>query len=151
VRLACVKHAASVRSEPGSNSQVHHVLPHGRTRRTNPASYQKGSRFLMWKSETILTSVTVTHQKRYITATPTNIKANPKTGFIAKPHQRSKPNAQTVSYPLRHETQGRRQRIPSIEYAIVKEPADRQTPSAPHHTVLPASSALLEHPTGADR
>ena len=24
VRLACVKHAASVRSEPGSNSQVHH-------------------------------------------------------------------------------------------------------------------------------
>jgi hypothetical protein len=25
VRLACVKHAASVRSEPGSNSQVHHV------------------------------------------------------------------------------------------------------------------------------
>src|ERR1700761_9405557 len=25
VRLACVKHAASVRSEPGSNSQVHPV------------------------------------------------------------------------------------------------------------------------------
>lgn len=25
VRLACVKHAASVRSEPGSNSQVHHI------------------------------------------------------------------------------------------------------------------------------
>lgn len=27
VRLACVKHAASVRSEPGSNSQVHHTDP----------------------------------------------------------------------------------------------------------------------------
>lgn len=27
-RLACVKHAASVRSEPGSNSQVHHPAPH---------------------------------------------------------------------------------------------------------------------------
>ena len=27
VRLACVKHAASVRSEPGSNSQVHHARP----------------------------------------------------------------------------------------------------------------------------
>ena len=26
-RLACVKHAASVRSEPGSNSQVHHARP----------------------------------------------------------------------------------------------------------------------------
>ena len=25
MRLACVKHAASVRSEPGSNSQVHHI------------------------------------------------------------------------------------------------------------------------------
>ena len=27
VRLACVRHAASVRSEPGSNSQVHHAPP----------------------------------------------------------------------------------------------------------------------------
>jgi hypothetical protein len=27
VRLACVKHSASVRSEPGSNSQVHHTRP----------------------------------------------------------------------------------------------------------------------------
>ena len=33
VRLACVKHSASVRSEPGSNSQVHHARP-GR----NPAT-----------------------------------------------------------------------------------------------------------------
>ena len=38
VRLACVKHAASVRSEPGSNSQVHHVpVPEEtKTKRTNP-------------------------------------------------------------------------------------------------------------------
>jgi hypothetical protein len=47
VRLACVKHAASVRSEPGSNSQVHHTAPkdrnpnvdpkhHNQTRRKNP-------------------------------------------------------------------------------------------------------------------
>src|ERR1700761_6627502 len=33
VRLACVKHAASVRSEPGSNSQVHPV------QNTKPANY----------------------------------------------------------------------------------------------------------------
>ena len=38
VRLACVKHAASVRSEPGSNSQVHHVPRCRGTKRTNPAS-----------------------------------------------------------------------------------------------------------------
>ena len=40
VRLACVKHAASVRSEPGSNSQVHHPNPQAETRkpeqRTDP-------------------------------------------------------------------------------------------------------------------
>src|ERR1019366_8479258 len=48
VRLACVKHAASVRSEPGSNSQVHHVPPHGRTKRTNPASLNQAPRSLAW-------------------------------------------------------------------------------------------------------
>ncbi len=35
VRLACVKHAASVRSEPGSNSQVHLGNPVTRTTKTN--------------------------------------------------------------------------------------------------------------------
>ena len=36
-RLACVKHAASVRSEPGSNSQVHHrATPEPRSPRTAP-------------------------------------------------------------------------------------------------------------------
>src|SRR5208283_3852796 len=33
-RLACVKHAASVRSEPGSNSQVHPSAPEGTPKRT---------------------------------------------------------------------------------------------------------------------
>src|SRR5438876_277228 len=40
VRLACVKHAASVRSEPGSNSHVHPVggtLPTHRPKPTSPA------------------------------------------------------------------------------------------------------------------
>ena len=42
VRLACVKHAASVRSEPGSNSQVHlRSPPKGRNpKQTNPNSIQ---------------------------------------------------------------------------------------------------------------
>jgi hypothetical protein len=71
VRLACVKHAASVRSEPGSNSQVHHVRPNrGQTRRTNPASYQQA--FHPGSSLTRnfdLTSVTVTLSE-YVTVTP---------------------------------------------------------------------------------
>lgn len=36
VRLACVKHAASVRSEPGSNSQVHHTSPKASTINKDP-------------------------------------------------------------------------------------------------------------------
>jgi hypothetical protein len=38
VRLACVKHAASVRSEPGSNSQVHLTNP-----LTQASNQNKGS------------------------------------------------------------------------------------------------------------
>ena len=49
VRLACVRHAASVRSEPGSNSQVHHtthLTVHRttnttRTRRSFPPTREK--------------------------------------------------------------------------------------------------------------
>jgi hypothetical protein len=36
VRLACVKHAASVRSEPGSNSQVHHPTQPNHQHGNNP-------------------------------------------------------------------------------------------------------------------
>jgi hypothetical protein len=65
VRLACVKHAASVRSEPGSNSQVHHVHPRGQTKRTNPASlFQAPLGPWCGAPETVLTSVTVTHQSK---------------------------------------------------------------------------------------
>ena len=39
MRLACVRHAASVRSEPGSNSQVHHTRHH-RTGHTRPARHK---------------------------------------------------------------------------------------------------------------
>ena len=40
VRLACVKHAASVRSEPGSNSQVHQAI-RSMTCATSPDNPQK--------------------------------------------------------------------------------------------------------------
>ena len=45
VRLACVKHAASVRSEPGSNSQVHPAPRHRETKRTNPELHSRFSPF----------------------------------------------------------------------------------------------------------
>ena len=50
VRLACVKHAASVRSEPGSNSRLNPVLPN------SPAGHLMSSEFpyatgsKMWRS-----------------------------------------------------------------------------------------------------
>src|SRR5271167_1986871 len=74
VRLACVKHAASVRSEPGSNSQVHHV-PHAgepakrETKRTNPASINRLPSEIIADPRRNLTSVTVTLSE-YATATP---------------------------------------------------------------------------------
>src|SRR5690606_801613 len=43
VRLACVRHAASVRSEPGSNSQVH-ALPHQTPVTQHPAEKLLGAR-----------------------------------------------------------------------------------------------------------
>ena len=42
VRLACVKHAASVRSEPGSNSQVHPVLKLSLALKQNENPIQNG-------------------------------------------------------------------------------------------------------------
>ena len=36
MRLACVKHSASVRSEPGSNSQVHHPYPNSLSHQAGP-------------------------------------------------------------------------------------------------------------------
>ena len=49
VRLACVKHAASVRSEPGSNSQVHQRSALSDQTKTNkPCLNQQTSRSMMW-------------------------------------------------------------------------------------------------------
>ena len=59
VRLACVKHAASVRSEPGSNSQVHLRVPFPKTSDSlmnGPELYGRDPRN---KSEGNLQSVTV--------------------------------------------------------------------------------------------
>jgi hypothetical protein len=68
VRLACVKHAASVRSEPGSNSQVHHAW-FEEPRQTNKPCLSLSGFPGVEHQGSYLTSVTVTHQ-RYITATP---------------------------------------------------------------------------------
>ena len=81
MRLACVKHAASVRSEPGSNSQVHPMSrprpkpnqdteqTRPRTPRLRPSQYPKDSNPSR-ASANNLTSVSVTHQKYTQQQTP---------------------------------------------------------------------------------
>ena len=59
VRLACVKHAASVRSEPGSNSQVHLRVPFPKTSDSLMNGPELYGRHPRNKSEGNLQSVTV--------------------------------------------------------------------------------------------
>ena len=150
VRLACVKHAASVRSEPGSNSQVHHVQSNQgqsltrqnpnqtKQRRTNPASLNRLTSFRCGAPKTNLTSVTVTHQE-YATATPDEHQTCQDRAH-SQLHQASGQIPRPPPDSHEPETHGRRQRIPSIEYAIVKE--RRQTNAySPRDAALSASSA----------
>jgi hypothetical protein len=131
VRLACVKHAASVRSEPGSNSQVHHAG----TRRTqqNEQTLSLSIRLFSLRCgapETILTSVTVTHhQKIHHRYALKHQNLSRQSSYHAPSSTR--PNAQTIQHTHMRQTQGRRQRIPSCSDVIVKEhpamPVPRQT------------------------
>jgi hypothetical protein len=84
VRLACVKHAASVRSEPGSNSQVHlnhrtYARQHQRTRPPNLSKHRHPTR-----SDDQISSACV-NISRYTNNTP-------QTKRSAKGSQNPKPN-----------------------------------------------------------
>ena len=106
MRLACVKHAASVRSEPGSNSQVHQTQAAPRqdnpgttnrpeTHQINPSQYKQGQ-----KTPSTSTQINperyVTHQ-RYTTHHAKSPKAviqqAPKPAKQQHPKQHSAPAA----------------------------------------------------------
>ena len=91
VRLACVKHAASVRSEPGSNSQVHLNAPYGTPKRTSPnRPYSKRLS---------------THTKRHINkhpnqTSPSQIQAQTSDPYRSIPHRTKPQGAANVSLPI---------------------------------------------------
>jgi hypothetical protein len=76
VRLACVKHAASVRSEPGSNSQVH-LRSQPRTWTNKPCLFNQAFSLRCGAPKTDLTSVTVTHQSKDTSQPPLTKHQNP--------------------------------------------------------------------------
>jgi hypothetical protein len=128
VRLACVKHAASVRSEPGSNSQVHHAPRFRRTKTNKPCLFSQAFSSRCGAPETNLTSVTVTHQLQD-TSQPhsSGTKSNENR---AHSHTPSTDRTQCPNHPpLARRARGRRQRIPSIHDEIVKEHPENAGPA----------------------
>ena len=81
VRLACVKHAASVRSEPGSNSQVHQSpirpKPNQKTNELDPNFLKLFSRATRRRSDTQKLSKHLSHISKTHQQTPENIRENP--------------------------------------------------------------------------
>lgn len=81
VRLACVKHAASVRSEPGSNSQVHpRSQPMARTQNKQIQSIRLPLQPLKPKAQAIKLETLKTHiQKTYENSIPIQENQIPRT------------------------------------------------------------------------
>jgi len=76
-----------------------------------------------------LTSVTVTH-RRYAAATPVEHRSHDPDGAHGHAPSTIGQDARTASRAHARQTPGRRQRIPSIEYAIVKERRTAPIPRA---------------------
>jgi hypothetical protein len=118
VRLACVKHAASVRSEPGSNSQVHHnpqALHPPVT--TNSPTQPPTQGHPQVEIRSVCQRIVKIRQ-------PTPFQ--PKSGNIQPNPTKTSPKVRTPR------PQGRRLRIPSIPDTIVKQQAPFPAPiSAP--------------------
>ena len=157
VRLACVKHAASVRSEPGSNSQVHPAHPAtrktpGQTKQTDPkletlnASTKptRGrrrkaiSKTLLLRSVAKMRSAALksSHQDHKPKSNPaqTSIKtATRRTASCASPHKiQPQGSAASVSLPF-HNT-------------IVQRTKPGPTGPAPHRGPHPLNQASNEQP-----
>ena len=122
VRLACVKHAASVRSEPGSNSQVHPNQPKpnptketrpSQPKQTNPKPTRDQTCKTRDADQSRKTSIKRIHQRIH----PTNIPRRPE----IKPKPQTKPSCQSnIAKTMLNQQNAkkRRQRIPSIHMLL---------------------------------
>ena len=120
VRLACVKHAASVRSEPGSNSQVHPAPRHRETKRTNPELHSRFSPVPRGvgggkppRKSLRLYCVCEIHLQHPQSSQPS------KPGSIPA-HTNQPPSPLPARLSALGKPMGRRQRIPSIQIHISK-------------------------------
>jgi hypothetical protein len=116
VRLACVKHAASVRSEPGSNSQVH--LKPGQNPTINERDLDQTSNTTLHKK----CRKNIKHVYAYLEDMQTTLPMR-RVSQVTKPNQHNTPKPQPSPLPVKVVAE-RRQRIPSIPYAIFKEQTD---------------------------
>ena len=118
VRLACVKHAASVRSEPGSNSQVHLKPRHNAQRRhkrdhqrTDPNSLSPHPLARKRKNRRSLEAY-CNASKRHINQRPKQVTRPSKSRHnqTTQTNQATRPPATNTHMPV---ALRRRQRIPS--------------------------------------
>ena len=116
VRLACVKHAASVRSEPGSNSQVHLKPSTQRHQTINERDLDQNPET---RHPTRSAEHTFKHVSVYLKDMPTT-HPMPRVRQVTKPNQHKTPKPQSPPLPAKIVAE-RRQRIPSIPYTIFKE------------------------------
>ena len=129
MRLACVKHAASVRSEPGSNSQVHlspdsppeNHYPRHRCRSINEQTRTHG--LVPIHQMTVTTHEpeqpskrTVTHQRRYAPERPQS--QTNEIRVYSNPDHRS---GRSISPVLAHEDPRAPPTYPFLAYATVKD------------------------------
>jgi hypothetical protein len=118
VRLACVKHAASVRSEPGSNSQVH--LKPGQNPTINERDLDQTSNTTLHKK----CRKNIKHVYAYLEDMQTTLPMR-RVSQVTKPNQHNTPKPQPSLLPVKAVAE-RRQRIPSIPYAIFKEQSENR-------------------------
>jgi hypothetical protein len=153
VRLACVKHAASVRSEPGSNSQVHRrpgnanqpgqpipnvneqtqtqlwppALPHAQ----QPLAGPKGAEKHRKTFKAFVTHQTNTSANAPAPAKPRSILANPNPSQTNQPPSHSRAKATHRTPPT----------YPFLAYVVVKE---RSQPTAFRTCEMPGSPYLKD-------
>ena len=116
VRLACVKHAASVHSEPGSNSQVHLRAPCPRTRGSStnrpelvvcPGHHEQPEQ---------PSKRNCTHQRRYASGRPKG-QTNEVRVHIHPDHR----SGRSISPVLAHEDPRAPPTYPFLAYATIKD------------------------------
>jgi hypothetical protein len=135
VRLACVRHAASVRSEPGSNSQVHHTA-HLTMHRTTNRTRTRRSIPRIPRRKNLQNTVLRVRYVKTASQRPTDKVQISQPGTKPADHQPG--NKPTLTRKPPHK--GRRQRTPSIKMNLSKNENAARNRSASGRRYLGAAN-----------